>query len=128
MTYAVLLPERFRGCCTFGATNLNPEGDGLSRAAVSTAPRLLDRHTQLRFSTELTELERIECAPISHAGRGGWAISAQSKTCRRAWRSTDFASPATLRQLVVGGQRLGSFSTLGRQGGQSALDVAPYAA
>ena len=23
MTYAVLLPERFRGCCTFGATNLN---------------------------------------------------------------------------------------------------------
>jgi len=38
------------------------------------------------------------------------------------------ASLTTLRQLVVGRLGLDSFSTLGRQGGQSALDVAPDAA
>jgi hypothetical protein len=37
-------------------------------------------------------------------------------------------SPATLRQLVVGVLGLDSLSTLGRQGGQGALDVAPDAA
>lgn len=45
-------------------------------------PDYSDRHIQLRFSTELTELWRIECAQVSHANRGEWAISAQLKTCR----------------------------------------------
>jgi hypothetical protein len=38
MAYAVLLPERFRGCCPFGATYRGLNGGELSRAAVQQRP------------------------------------------------------------------------------------------
>jgi len=66
MAYAVLLPERFRGCCPFGATNFVLGIGGLSRAAVPASPRLLPHERDLWFLSDLMASHFIESALIPH--------------------------------------------------------------
>src|SRR5215210_389115 len=76
MAYAVLVPERFRGCCPFGVIVLGVESDDLSRGPYRLGTAYRDR------SLSCVGTARRPARVVSHDG------SRRCRVCRRHWIRT----------------------------------------